>query len=668
MKSPRMDHLRQRALALLASRQEGSREGAAAIMHDMEVLQAELEVQQDELVESQKRASDLAAYYRQLFFDTPLALILLGEQNVIREVNARAAALLCLTPQRVTGGFDQYVASEDLIAWATLTAHVGTTAEPLTAELRVRRLGGERRRCVVTLTRHAEGLLLSLEDVTELRAAEADRRIADLRLARVLRDSRDGVLFADANTGLVTEVNGALAKALEFDPGEVVGRPLVELFHGASAVRQEVELRQRSRAGPGPLETAPIELTFATRSGNPLPTEATVGTLEEGPRRFVTLLLRDISERLRLASEREELARSMQQSQKLEALGALSAGVAHDINNMLTVILGCASSICPDTSASEMREVLEEIRAAARRGRDVTARLSALARRQPLRATTFELGSTLRELTTLLRHTLPANVEVELDLSAGSTLVAGDPGEWHHALLNLAINARDAMAAGGRLTFSTRRTARGLEVSVRDTGAGMAPDVLRRAFEPFFTTKPEGLGTGLGLAHVHAVARAHHVTLDCQSVVGQGTTFTLCFPLDAVAELARKSTSVELRATNARVLLVDDDEHARRATKRVLAQLGLDPVDVPSGTRALELLESNQKFDLVLSDLSMPGMDGGVLVQRVKGQWPDLPVAIITGDVRDTRRIELLSAGVCEVLHKPFEREELGALVARALR
>ena len=246
--------------------------------------------------------------------------------------------------------------------------------------------------------------------------------------------------------------------------------------------------------------------------------------------------------------------------------------------------------------------------------------------------------------------------------------MAGDPGEWHHALLNLAINARDAMAAGGRLTFSTRRTARGLEVSVRDTGAGMAPDVLRRAFEPFFTTKPEGLGTGLGLAHVHAVARAHHVTLDCQSVVGQGTTFTLCFPLDAVAELARKSTSVELRATNARVLLVDDDEHARRATKRVLAQLGLDPVDVPSGTRALELLESNQKFDLVLSDLSMPGMDGGVLVQRVKGQWPDLPVAIITGDVRDTRRIELLSAGVCEVLHKPFEREELGALVARALR
>jgi PAS domain S-box-containing protein len=669
MKRTRMEQLRQRALALLTSRQEGSREGAAAILHDMEVLQTELEVQQDELVESQRRTADLAAHYHQLFFNTPLALVLLGERHEIRELNARAAALLCLTPQRLAGSFDQYVSSDDLAVWANATEQVHSRG-PLTAELRVRRLGGERRRCVMTLVRHAEGLLLSLEDVTDLRTAETERRIADQRLARVLRDSRDGVVFADADTGLITHLNEALAAALEFDAHELVGRPLVSLFHGPAAVRQELLLRQVTRpGGERARPPTPCELTFTTCSGKLVHTEATVGTLDEGARRFVTLLLRDVSERFRLAAEREEIARMRHQSQKLEALGSLSAGVAHDINNMLTVILGCASAISPAASPVEMHEALEEIRAAARRGRDVTTRLSALVRRQPLRSTAFELAATLRELTTLLRHTVPANIDVVLDLGEGTTLVTGDPGEWHHALLNLAINARDAMPDGGRLTFSTRSTARGLELTVSDTGTGMNPEVLQRAYEPFFTTKPEGAGTGLGLAHVHAVARGHHVTLDCQSTPGGGTTFTLGFPVEAGATLtARPAIEHPRQLTSARVLLVDDDEPARRATRRVLKQLGLVSIDVPSAGQALELLVADQGFDLVLSDLSMPGMDGQALAARVKGQWPDLPFAIITGDLSETRRQELLAAGVREVLHKPFDRDELGALVARTLR
>jgi CheY-like chemotaxis protein len=233
--------------------------------------------------------------------------------------------------------------------------------------------------------------------------------------------------------------------------------------------------------------------------------------------------------------------------------------------------------------------------------------------------------------------------------------------------LNLALNARDAMPRGGTLRFSARAEEAALVVEVRDTGEGMTPGVLARAFEPFFTTKVLGKGTGLGLSQVQAIARAHQVELGCSSSPGQGTTFTFRFPGVRLESPPVAADSARPALLRGRVLLVDDDELTRRATRRLLKQLGVEPVDVASGQAALAHLEAGEPFDLLLSDLLMPGMDGLTLAQAAHQRWPGLPVVVITGTVDEARRTQLLQAGVTAVLGKPFQFEELRAQLVRVL-
>jgi two-component system CheB/CheR fusion protein len=517
---------------------------------------------------------------------------------------------------------------------------------------------GPQRWFVMTVGRlvNDSGVVISHVDVTQLRAIEAQRRIAGERLARVLKDSHDGVLFYDADTGQVAEVNDALAQQLGRPAAELMGLPLAALF--PEPVRA-AQLGRLAAAGQEP--AAQHHLLLQLQGTEVREVEATLGQLHEGPRRLVALLLRDVSERKRLEAEREALARARYEAQKLEALGQLAAGVAHDINNVLTAILACAS-LEHGTPVEELREAMSEIHTAALSARDVTSRLGALSRKQPLRPTRFDLLQVLRSTGALLKRTLPPDVEVKLDLPPLSGFITGDEGEWHNAFLNLALNARDAMPGGGTLRLSARPQGPGLQVEVSDTGEGMTPEVLARAFEPFFTTKPIGTGTGLGLAHVHAVARAHGVEVQCHSSPGQGARFAFHFGAVELREhAATPGPSVARGPLGARVLLVDDDELARRATKRLLKQLKVDAIDVGSATTALELLQSDGGFQVLISDLLMPEMDGHELTLAVRARWPRLPVLIITGTVDDERRVKLVTAGANAVLGKPFKVEELRA-------
>ena len=223
-------------------------------------------------------------------------------------------------------------------------------------------------------------------------------------------------------------------------------------------MRQDLQLKQAALLRPPPA----VMLTFSAADGSRVEVEATLGQLVEGPVRLLTLLLRDVSARTRLAAEREALAARLMESQKLEAVGQLAAGVAHDMNNMLTVILSCASEPPPETPA-ETTEALAGVRTAALRGRELTGRLSALFRQTPLREARFDLGALVHELASLLRRTLPPSIRIEVKPPARAWWLLGDEGAWHQALLNLAINARDAMPGGGDLTLACLELASGHE-------------------------------------------------------------------------------------------------------------------------------------------------------------------------------------------------------------
>ncbi len=652
-------NLRDRALKLLATSPPQEVDG---LLQEMHVLHAELEVQQDELRESQRRASELAAYYRQLFFESPLAFVVLTDAGKVHEANQQATWLLGWSTGETALPFAQHVAAEDQSEWTRLVTRAADS--PASSELRIRRVGGERRLCRVTLSaRPGGGWLLGMQDLTALRDAEARQRIASERAARMLRDTRDGVLFVNADVRLIDEANQAIASLLGTTPEALRGRPLSTLFPADCVVRQDLQLKQAAQMRPPPA----VMLTFSAADGSRVEVEATLGQLVEGPVRLLTLLLRDVSARARLAAEREALAARLMESQKLEAVGQLAAGVAHDMNNMLTVILSCASEPLPETPA-ETTEALAEVRTAALRGRELTGRLSALFRQKPLREARFDLGALVQELASLLRRTLPPSIRIEVKSPARAWWLLGDEGAWHQALLNLAINARDAMPEGGDLTLACLELPSGPELVVADTGAGMTPEVMARAFEPFFTTKPTGQGTGLGLAHVHAVARSHRMELRCESKPGEGTRFRIQLRLadDPSGTLpAAGGRRSELPRLKGRVLLVDDDALARRATSRLLKRGGAEVVEAAHGREALEVLQREPGIRAVLTDLSMPEMDGEVLAAQLREVSPALPVVVFTGEIRDARHQRLLELGVKQVVSKPFTTEELlGALAA----
>jgi PAS domain S-box-containing protein len=462
------------------------------------------------------------------------------------------------------------------------------------------------------------------------------------------------------------------------------GRALGELFAGEARERQERLVVQALEQGRSSL----IELELRGPLGARMPVEASLGSLGEAADRYVTIALRDITARRRLANERDEMARALFETQKLEAIGQLSAGVAHDMNNVLAAILASASNQ-DQSSPRELADALREIRSTALRGRELTDRLSSLYRKSPIRAHTFDMVDLVRQVVALLRRTLPATITLEALLPDESWWLDGDDDAWRQALLNLAINARDAMPDGGLLRLECVAMPSGREVRVSDSGTGMTPEVLARAFEPFFTTKPFGSGTGLGLSLVRAVTLAHRAEVRCESTPGRGTHFRLVLPRESSSESHAGAshgpdqlpesvdvrprlppTQVSRRAISSRkqlrgrILLVDDDDIVRQTTARLLRRVGIQVAEAPSARDALVMIDDAGPFDVVVSDLAMPLMDGEALAGAILERRPTQAFVMVTGGLRDERLQRLQELGVKEVLTKPFTVPEILAALA----
>jgi nitrogen-specific signal transduction histidine kinase/ActR/RegA family two-component response regulator len=402
-------------------------------------------------------------------------------------------------------------------------------------------------------------------------------------------------------------------------------------------------------------------------------------------------LERKIDERSRAldaeVAERQKVEAALQQAQRLEALGQLTGGVAHDFNNLLTVVLGQIESIT--LIAKEDPRILRmaaSAQRAAERGAQLTSQLLAFSRRQQLQPRAIAMDRVIVAVGELVRRVISEAIALEISAAPGLWPAHLDPVQFEAAILNLTINARDAMPKGGRLTITARNETAGeikarqldlapgpyIVVDVTDTGAGMAPEVRRRAFEPFFTTKDIGKGSGLGLAQIYGFVKQSGGTATIESALGRGTTVSLYLPKAEAAviedeEEAPPDGAAGMPGHGKTILVVDDQPAVREAIEAPLARLGYRILEAADGLAARKLLESDQPIDLLLTDVVMPhGVSGLDLVDEARRLRRDLKIVLVSGYLREFGGRAGGLSGVI-FLEKPFKQTDLANAVATAL-
>ncbi|WP_052402911.1 hybrid sensor histidine kinase/response regulator [Muricoccus aerilatus] len=520
-------------------------------------------------------------------------------------------------------------------------------------------------------------------DVTARRDAETALRESEARF-RHLADSAPALIWMTDADGEVTFAN------MHYD--HMFGLPAAEMLGGgwASIVLPEDLERHTAAFFTAFQVRAPFrtETRVRDRHGRVrwLRCEGVPRTDDAGTFLGYTGCNVDITE-ARLASEELErlvadrtaqlmaTEETLRQSQKLEAVGQLTGGVAHDFNNLLTIIRSSADLLGrPHLSEERRRRYVEAISDTANRAAKLTGQLLAFARRQPLKPVAFTVGERLQAVTDLIRPLMGARITIEAPINCEGCAVQADPNQFETALVNLAVNARDAMDGEGRLTLRTwlafevppSRSHGGTQgefvaVSVSDTGAGIQPEVLGRIFEPFFTTKEVGKGTGLGLSQVYGFAKQSGGELHVESDVGRGTTFTLYLPRaqgKPVSPLTASDTEAGLPGEGRRnVLLVEDNTQVGEFARQLLEDLGYATTWAQNAHDALRILEKEaDHFDVVFSDVVMPGMSGVELGQEIRRRWPDLRVVLTSGY---SHVLAKSGAQGFDLVHKPYSVEAL---------
>jgi signal transduction histidine kinase len=393
--------------------------------------------------------------------------------------------------------------------------------------------------------------------------------------------------------------------------------------------------------------------------------------------------MRDVGER----AERKRLEEMLRQAQKMEAVGQLTGGLAHDFNNLLTIVIGNLELLLTECETdARAREMAEIALKASLRGAELTRQLLAFSRRQALETKEFDLNDLVAGTTELLRRTLGENIEVGLNLGADMWSALADPTQLEAALTNLAVNARDAMPKGGRLTVETANkcldsayAAANVEITpgdyvmlgVSDTGSGIAAEILGKVFEPFFTTKESGRGTGLGLSMVYGFAKQSGGHVKIYSEVGQGTTVRLYLPRgtgDGKLPDASRIEEAGDRATEATILLVEDDADVRGVAVNLLTTLGYRVIEAGDGKTALELLGQDRSIDLLFTDVVMPGgISGRDLARKARTIRPALNILFTSGYAEAALAREGSITEYGAVLSKPYLRQDLARKVREAL-
>ncbi len=502
----------------------------------------------------------------------------------------------------------------------------------------------------------------------ELEKEIIERKRAETALGESVRHYRD--LFDQANEGLLimtrdgqlAEVNRAFAEMHGYRVEEMIGFDIKALdVRNERTMEDRGEFIRRMQEG----EVVRFEVAHYHKDGHVFPLSVTTSLIELGDQAYYLAFHQDITERRQAEEDHRKLQTQLQQSQKMESLGTLAGGVAHDMNNVLGAILGLASAhIGTQPYGSPLHQALDTIVKATERGGKMVKSLLNFARQSPAEENELDMNALLREQVSLLERTTLAKVDLQVDLEAGLHPILGDASALTHAFMNLCVNAVDAMPESGTLTLHTRNVdSDWIEVVVEDNGTGMPREVVERAMDPFFTTKGVGKGTGLGLSMVYSTVMAHRGRMTIESEPGRGTRVRLLFPVcekEGLAAESGVSTPAAVIRRSLKVLLVDDDDLVQRSVQALLEVMGHNAVTaVLCGEDALAMLEAGLEPDLVILDMNMPGLGGIGTLPRLRALSPAVPVLLSTGRA-DQTALTLASAhpGVT-LLSKPFGLREL---------
>ncbi len=513
-------------------------------------------------------------------------------------------------------------------------------------------------------------------DVTERIKAERALRQSEQSYRLLLRGVRDYAIYMLDPQGRVLSWNAGAANIKGYEAEEIIGRNY-ELFF----VEEDRAAGEPARV----LETAAREGQYESqgwrlrKDGSRFYSSSVVDAIRNDAGELVGFakVTRDITEQRESQIALEQTREQLAQAQKMEALGQLTGGIAHDFNNLLMIVSGYAQILQGRLKAAKDMQAVEAIRAAAGRGEKLTRQLLAFSRRQTLMPVVVDLRQRIDAVRDMLVPSLRGNIRLEYDIEDKIWPVEVDLGELELALVNIAVNARDAMPEGGTITLSARNVvlkpgsaAGSLEgdfvaLAIIDSGSGMPPDVLARVFEPFYTTKPVGKGTGLGLSQVHGFAMQSGGAATASSQVGKGTAVTIYLPRSLGEPSADTgegpSIGAEGRGT---VLLVEDSREVAEVTSTLLEQLGYRVVRAENAAEALRHLQQGIHFDLLFSDIVMPGpMNGLALAQTCRDNFPDIAVLLTTG-YSDAAQ---LADGRFDILRKPFELSVLERAVEAAI-
>ena len=619
----------------------------------------------------------------------PDAVAAVNQSGVIIQVNSQAEALFGYTRDELIG---QKI--EMLVPERQRPQH-HTHREHFHQQPKIRRMGsgldlyGRRRDgsefpveiSLSPITTNTGTIVLSaIRDITHRKRIEEELRRTseelDRRKTRELRDSQNRLaLIVDSSQdaiigktldGIVTHWNKGAEEMYGYTPQEIIGRPVSTLAPPEKA--EEIEgILQKVRRGE---RVEYFESVRVTKDQRKLHVSISVSPIRDIDGKIVGAST--IARNITLQKKTED---QLRQSQKMEAVGRLAGGVAHDFNNLLGIVTACTELLRSRVDEASL-EFVDNIREAAKRGASLTRQLLAFSRRQPVQAQIVELNDRLRDVSKLLKPLMGDDVELTLVPRSQNAIVEADPGQLDQIVLNLAVNARDAMPQGGKLIVETAvydfdeafahehpsmKPGRYVMLAISDNGVGMDEVTKSRIFEPFFTTKEIGKGSGLGLATVYGIVKQSGGHIWVYSELGHGTTFKIYLPsADTKLETgAEKQETLPIRREGVTILLAEDDVTMRRLTRRMLEEHGYNVIEADDGKTALEaIVASKRPIDLTLTDVVMKGMTGPELVLQLIDAYPQMKVVYMSGYTGELVAHQGLDQGI-RLLEKPFTRAAL---------
>ena len=499
-------------------------------------------------------------------------------------------------------------------------------------------------------------------------------RASELSYRRLFEAAKDGILILEADTGRISDVNPFLTEMLGFSHSELVGTPIWELGPLRDIVPNKAKFKQLQQQGYIRYENLPLE----TKDGRKIAVEFVSNVYLVGNCNVIQCNIRDIVKRKQVEKqnivERQQLEVQLVEAQKMEVIGQLAGGVAHDFNNILGVIMGYSDLITSELGQdSPLRKYIEEIRHASERAVGLTRQLLVFGSKQTVPPVVLDLNDAVKDLDKMLRRLIDENIEMTIVPEKQTGRIKANSGYVGQVLMNLVVNARDAMPNGGKLTIATNNVSLDnnyarthtdvipgdyVMLSVSDTGTGMTDEIKAHLFEAFFTTKPKGKGTGLGLATCQTIVQQSGGHIDIYSEVGKGTTFKIYFPrVEQPLDVATRPipTGPLPRGTET-LLVVEDEPSVKRLARGVLKAQGYEVLSASNGQDALHVVSEHKgsPIRLVVTDVVMPLMSGKVMAEWLKTTYPDLKILFTSGYADDAiTNHGVLETGV-DFLPKPY--------------